>query len=118
MVVTCAGDDMTIEERRGVGRCEWRLVREKVREARMEEVGYMTRELLWDEVSRSHASGHRIVSVKWVDTNKGTEENQEIRCRLLARDFRGADEDRQDPFAATPPWAEEAAHVTCGRQVQ
>ena len=80
------------------------LDREKVREARLEEVGYMERKKLWDEVSRSAASGHRIVSVKWVDTNKGTEENPEIRCRLVARDFRGFDKDREDLFAATPPW--------------
>ena len=80
------------------------LDREKVREARMEEVGYMKKKMLWDEVSRSDASGHRIVSVKWVDTNKGTEEKPEIRCRLVARDFRGADKDREDLFAATPPW--------------
>ena len=37
------------------------LDREKVREARMEEMGYMKRKLLWDDVSRSDASGHRIV---------------------------------------------------------
>ena len=70
----------------------------------MEEVGYMKRKLLWDEVSRSDASGHRNVSVKWVDTNKGTENKPELRCRLVARDFRGADKDREDLFAATPPW--------------
>ena len=80
------------------------LDREKVREARMEEVGYMKRKLLWDEVSRSDASGHRIVSVKWVDTNKGTESKPKIRCRLVARYFRGSDKDREDLFAATPPW--------------
>ena len=33
-----------------------------------EEVGYTMRKLLWDEVPRSDASGHRIVLVKWVDT--------------------------------------------------
>ena len=64
----------------------------------------MKRKFLWDEVSRSDVSGHRIVSVKWVDTNKGTENKPEIRCRLVARDFRGADKDREDLFAATPPW--------------
>ena len=56
--------------------------------------------------------------------NKGTEEKQEIRhrlveirCRLVARDFRGAEKDREDLFAATPPWeAEETAHVTRGGQ--
>ena len=94
------------------------LDREKVREARMEEVGYMKRKMLWDEVSRSDASGHRIVSVKWVDTNKGTEEKPEIRCRLVARDFRGADKDREDLFAATPPWELKKLLMSCGGQVQ
>ena len=82
------------------------LDREKFREARMEEVGlYMKSKLLWDEVARRDASGHRIVSVKWVDTKKkGTEEKPEIRCRLVARDFRSAEKDREDRFAATPAW--------------
>ena len=42
--------------------------------------------------------------IKWVDTNKGTEDNTETRCRLVARDFRGADRETEDPFAATSPW--------------
>ena len=80
------------------------LDEEEVRKARQEEVGYMQKEQLWDEVPREDADGHRIVSVKWVDTNKGTADQPEIRCRLVARDFRGADRDREDLFAATPPW--------------
>ena len=36
--------------------------------------------------------------------NKGTEENPDIRCRLVARDFRCPNKDREDVFAATPPW--------------
>ena len=27
-----------------------------------------------------------------------------IRCRLVARDFKGSEKDREDLFAATPPW--------------
>ena len=27
----------------------------------------------------------------------------EVRCRLVARDFKGKDKDRDDLFAATPP---------------
>ena len=77
----------------------------KVREARMEEVGFMQRERLWDVVPRAQAAGHRIVSVRWVDTNKGTEEKPDVRCRLVARDFNaGTNRDREDLFAATPPW--------------
>ena len=33
-----------------------------------------------------------------------SEENPEIRCRLVARDFRGFDKDREHLFAASPPW--------------
>ena len=77
----------------------------KVREARMEEVTFMRKEHLWDAVPRSQADGHRIVSVRWVDTNKGTADKPEIRSRLVARDFNGGwDKDREDLFAATPPW--------------
>ena len=45
-----------------------------------------------------------MLSVKWVDTDKGTEENPEIRCRLVARDFSSSERDREDLFAAAPPW--------------
>ena len=81
-----------------------KLDRGEVRKARMEEVGYMKKKGLWEVVPRERARGQRIVSVKWVDTNKGTEEQPQIRCRLVARDFRAADKDREDLFAATPPW--------------
>ena len=41
-------------------------------------------------------------SVRWVDVWK--EAPREVRCRLVARDFKGGDKDRDDLFAATPPW--------------
>ena len=80
------------------------LNRDEVRKARMEEVGYMQKERLWDVVPRQKADGQRVVSVKWVDTNKGTDDKPEVRCRLVARDFKGPEKDREDLFAATPPW--------------
>ena len=43
-----------------------------------------------------------MVSVKWVETYKGTEEDPEIRCSFVARDIQGSDKDRVDVFAATP----------------
>jgi hypothetical protein len=43
------------------------------------------------------------VSVRWVDTNKGGAEEWIIRSRLVARDFKGEDKDRDDLFAETPP---------------
>ena len=97
------------------------LDRGEVRQARMEEVGYMQKERLWDVVPRKEAEGQRIVSVKWVDTNKGSDERPDIRSRLVARDFKGHDKGREDLFAATPPWElkrllmSHAADVSDGR---
>ena len=40
-----------------------------------------------------------------MDTNKVTDEEPSVRCRLVARDFKGKDDtDREDLFAATPPF--------------
>ena len=42
--------------------------------------------------------------MKWVDTNKGSDEVPVIGSRLVARDFREkGDKDRHDLFAATHP---------------
>ena len=42
--------------------------------------------------------GKPPVSVRWVDTMK----SDGVRSRLVARDFKGGDKDRDDLFAATP----------------
>ena len=112
--VAASSEDMAIEAVFGGGAGQeeqaWddvrggELDREEVRNARMEEVQYMKAKGLWEVVPRSRAEASRVVSVKWVDTNKGTDEKPLIRCRLVARDFRVADKDREDLFAATPPW--------------
>ena len=47
--------------------------------------------------------GKGPVSVKWVDTNKGTLVDMLVRSRLVARDFKGADKDRDDLLAGTSP---------------
>ena len=31
-------------------------------------------------------TGHRPISVRWVETNKGDDDNPNIRCRLVARE--------------------------------
>ena len=51
----------------------------------------------WDK------TGKAPVSVRWVDVNKGGLEKMEVRSRLVARDFKGGDKDRDDLFAETPP---------------
>ena len=46
-------------------------------------------------------TGKEPVTVRWVDTNKGTFDYL-IRSRLVARDFKGDDKDRDDSFADPP----------------
>ena len=62
---------------------------------------------LFDEVPLEECwekTGKAPTSTKWVDVNKGTADRPEIRCRLVARDFKPRGEkDREDLFAAMPP---------------
>ena len=80
---------------------------QKVVEARMEEVEYMIKKNVWKEVSVDECwnkTGKEPVTVKWVDTEKGSGADARVRSRLVARDFRKkGDNDREDSFAATPP---------------
>ena len=80
----------------------------KVREARKEEVTYMEGRKLWDLRPIEECwekLGKAPVSMRWVDTNKGNDHDDgwEIRCRLVARDFKGGEKHRDDLFAETPP---------------
>ena len=45
--------------------------------------------------------GRSPISVRWVETNKGDDENPNIRSRLVAREIRMAGQDAI--FAPTPP---------------
>ena len=48
-------------------------------------------------------TGKPPVTVRWVDTNKGTKAKVDLRSRLVGRDFKGGDKGRDDLFAETPP---------------
>ena len=83
------------------------LPRDKVDVARREEVDFMVHQRkLWDEVPLAdcwNKTGKAPMSVRWVDTDKGHGGDMQIRSRLVARDFKGNDKDRDDLFAETPP---------------
>jgi len=71
----------------------------EVEAARKEEVGYMQSRSIWREVPIQDCwdkTGKDPVSVRWVDVNKGGEDRMEVRSRLVARDFKGGDKDRDD----------------------
>ena len=78
-----------------------------VKMARADEIGYMERRGIWEVVPISECwrqTGKPPIRSRWADTNKGSVEVPDLRCRLVARDFTGKhDRDREDLFAATPP---------------
>ena len=74
----------------------------EVSNARKEEIGYMPSRTIWSVKPISECwekSGKAPVSVRWVDVQKA----EGVRGRLVARDFKGGDKDRDDLYAATPP---------------
>jgi hypothetical protein len=78
-----------------------------VEAARSEELAYMRSIGLYEKCTISECirmAGKPPISTKWVDVNKGSKESPDIRCRLVARDFRVKGEGhRDDLFAAMPP---------------
>ena len=78
-----------------------------VKKARKEEVEYMIKRKIWRVVPTAECwrkTGRPPIGTRWVDTNKGSTDKPDVRCRLVARDFKvKTDKDREDLFAATPP---------------
>ena len=74
------------------------------RAARQKEIAYFRAKGVWElrPVAEAKARmGRRPISVRWVETNKGDDDNPNIRSRLVAREIRAPGEDAI--FAPTPP---------------
>ena len=80
-----------------------------VRAAREDEMAELARLKVYDEVDLAecwHLTGRPPITAKWIDTNKGDDASPKYRSRFVARQIRhrhGRSE-REDLFAATPPW--------------
>lgn len=48
-------------------------------------------------------TGQPPISTRWVIVNKGDKDNPDVRCRWVARQFKGNDTGRDDLYASTPP---------------
>ena len=76
------------------------------RQAEAEEIDCMKKIQLYDVVETAECwakTGKPPVTTKWVRVNKGTSEVPDVRCRLVARDFKPKGErDRSEIFAAMP----------------
>ena len=77
------------------------------KQAEAEEMEFMQTIHLYDVVDSAECwekTGKPPISTKWVRLNTGTPEVPDVRCRLVARDFKPKGEkDRSEIFAAMPP---------------
>ena len=75
----------------------------QVKVARMKEIGYVRQKGVYSRMSRNEAyrKGIRVVDTRWLDINKGDDEHEDYRSRLVAKDFNVGKE--AGLFAATPP---------------
>ena len=74
-----------------------------MREARQEEMKYITLKQVWEKCPRNKAiaMGYKIVDTRWIDTDKGDEDKPIYRSRLVGKEFNTGQEDGL--FASTPP---------------
>ena len=75
----------------------------KVVAARQEELGFFDKLEVGTVADVSECwqvTGKRPISVKWIDCNRGDEDDEDYRSRLVARDFK---DETDSMFAATPP---------------
>ena len=76
-----------------------------VHAARMDEIKGILSHGVWSKCPVSECmrvTGKLPVGTRWVDINKGDDQNPNYRSRLVGREFKGKDV-RDDLFAATPP---------------
>ena len=75
----------------------------KVVEARGKEVTYIRDKRVYDKVPRQQALRNKwkIIKTRWIDINKGDDENPVYRSRLVGKEFNDGQMDGL--FAATPP---------------
>ena len=71
--------------------------------AQLEEVDYFKRLNAYRKVPRTQVkeTGGKMLSTRWVRTNKGDDVTPEYRCRLVAREIKRSN--TVEMFAATPP---------------
>ena len=78
------------------------LPEDLVQEARMEEIKFVDKIKLLEVVPRP--SGVKVIGTRWVDVNKGDEEDYEVRSRLVGKEIKHKGT-LEHYFAAMPPLA-------------
>ena len=80
-----------------------RLDAGKVIEARAKEVTYLREKRVYDKVHRQYAMRNKwkVIKTRWIDINKGDDDNPVYRSRLVGKEFNDGQMDGL--FAGTPP---------------
>ena len=75
----------------------------KVTAARKLEIDYAERKPVWQKIPKRTAKeqGWKIIKSRWIDINKGDDENPNYRSRMVGKEFN--DREIEGLFAATPP---------------
>jgi hypothetical protein len=79
---------------------------ELVIQAREQELEFFTAKGVWEKRPRVEAfrkTGQKLVTVRWVDINKGDDEHPRYRSRLVARQLKCRDKSGESFFSPTPP---------------
>ena len=77
------------------------LDKEEVIKARKLELEFFRKMGVYRKVPVSESRGHKVITTRWVDTNKGDAEKWDYRSRLVGRELK--QDNRLDLFAPTPP---------------
>ena len=96
--LTDQGSDMAYDDVTGMP-----LNRRKVEAARREEIQYVRDKKVWTKIPRAEAQrqGYKIIKTRWIDINKGDDENPVYRSRFVAKEFNTGEV--AGLFAGTPP---------------
>ena len=86
------------------------LERDKVLEACNMELEYINSKQVWKKIPRAEAirNGWRVVKARWIDVNKGDDQNPCIRSRFVAKEYN--DSVQEGLFAGTPPCTPRGSH--------
>ena len=80
-----------------------RLEAGRVVEARAKEVTYLREKRVYDKIHRQYAMRNKwkVIRTRWIDINKGDDDNPVYRSRLVGKEFNDGQIDGL--FAGTPP---------------
>ena len=76
---------------------------QKVKQARLKELEYIRDRPVWKKITRKEAmrNGWKVVKARWIDINKGDDEQPLIRSRYVGKEYN--DSEMEGLLAGTPP---------------